>query len=102
MGKYPCEVFQITVSNLDYGNTYTRKCYSDTTLGWLLKRSTYFLPSNKKYFRVLHKRRTLFLSSSRKKTLLNLGIKNGDQVEIGGVLRPTQDNDGNDPSKKAA
>merc|ERR1711966_448476 len=97
--RYRCEAFWITVSNLDDGIAFTCKCYSDTTLGWLLKKSTRYLMSSKKYFRVVHEKKTLFLSSSRKKTLLDLGIIHGDTVEIEGISR-TQDNGCRESSKK--
>merc|ERR1711966_521588 len=97
--RYRCEAFWITVSNLDDGIAFTCYCYSDTTLGWLLKRSTRYLMSSKKYFRVVHEKKTLFLSSSRKKTLLDLNIIHGDTVEIEGISH-TQDNGGRESSKK--
>ena len=98
--RHLCDPVWITVSNLDDKSTFKCMYYNDTTLGWLFKISTkYFMP-NKKYFRVVHKRKSLFLSSSRKKTLSNLGIKDGDSVEIGGVCH-AQDKK-NDPIEKAA
>ena len=38
-----------------------------------------------KYFRALHKGKTLFLSSSGKKTLKELDIEDGDTIAVGGV-----------------
>lgn len=65
--------------------------YSDNTLGWLVKRSSLCLGCDKKYFRVVHNSKSLFLSSSRKTTLLDLGFHDGDTVEIGGVGRAKED-----------
>merc|ERR1712238_295848 len=55
------------------------------------------LPHNK-YFRVVHKKRTLFLSSSGKETLESLGIEDGDEIEIGGLC--LLDNNGSSGSPK--
>jgi len=78
------ELIQVLVVNRDTGHITKHICSSNKTLGCFLERSTKDLPHNK-YFRVVHKERSLFLSSSRKKTLENLGINNGDEVEIGGI-----------------
>ena len=97
---YLCGTIWLTVTNLDDGSASRRLYYTDATLGWLLKRSTQRLTSDRRYFRVVHNGNSLFLSSSGKKTLLALGIRDGDFVEFGGVCRPDEDS-GRGSSKKA-
>lgn len=60
------EIIRIAVTNMDDGSESSAgrtTCYSDATLGWLLKT----IPGN--YFRVVHNGRSLFLSSCGKNTL---------------------------------
>jgi len=94
------EIIKTTMANADDGGKSNPACshYSDATLGWWLKINTNHLP-NHKYFRVVHKGRSLFLSSSGKKTLKNLGIEDGDELVIGGVCSP--DNTSSDVHKEA-
>ena len=116
-------LIEISVSNLDSDTTddwWFSKC---TTLAWLLKiyairyiedrkwideryhsnlRCPKITPSTK-YFRVLHKGKNLFLSSSGKKTIHELGIQQGDAITVGGVaLEHSKDNDSADRSKAKA
>ena len=64
------EIINTTMTNADDGGKSNVTCsyYSDATLGWWLTFNTNHLP-NHKQFRVVHKGRLLFLSSSGKKTL---------------------------------
>jgi len=96
--KLLSRLIEITVVNRDDGSKTKHSCSSDTTFGCCLKRSTQNFP-HKTYFRIVHSGRSLFLSSSGKKTLQTLGIKDGDEVEIGGVC--PSDTGSCDSSKKS-
>jgi len=93
------KLIRITLANANDGSESNTVCdsYSDVTLGWWLKLNTEHLGN---YYRVVHNGRSLFLSSSGKKTLSYLGIKNGDELVIGGVCHP--DNNSSDVSEKAS
>ena len=93
-------LIQVTVANGDTRCKTKHICSSDTTLGCFLKGSTQNERPHKKYFRVVHKKRTLFLSSSGKETLESLGIEDGDEVAIGGLC--PLDNNGSPDSPKIA
>ena len=85
----------IVVSNLDDGNKKTLLLYKDMTLGWLLKlfpirckyRYKMMHPEGltPTYLRAIHNGKTLFLSSSGKVKLHELGLYDGDEIVIGGV-----------------
>ena len=69
--EYFCPILQITVINLDNSSSCTYDYYTDTTLGWLVNRSSEYFKLGKKCFRVVHNNRSLFLSSSRKRPFPN-------------------------------
>ena len=73
----------ISVTNLDDGRTTGLHCYRTMQLDWLLDRITKINPN--KQHRILHKQRTLFRSSSGKRTLQELGVEDKDEIKIGGV-----------------
>ncbi|KAL9187952.1 hypothetical protein ACHAXT_006330 [Thalassiosira profunda] len=87
----------IAVSNLDTGTSTNCNVYSDSTLGWWIKTYTFRrisyhsvqggpkLAPATRYFRIVHKGKTIFVSSSGKKTFQQLGIKSGDAITVGGV-----------------
>ena len=51
------------------------------------------IPSTK-YFRIVHNGKTLFLSASGKKTIKELGIRDGDEIIVGGVNAQKDTSDG--------
>ena len=77
-------------------------------LGWFLKiyaircnyKAGHFDATPAKYFRVIHKGKTLFLSSAGKKTLVQLEIEHNDQITIGGVVHEEDDNTKQTAKKK--
>ena len=92
---YRDTIFMYTY-NEDSGRTDSMDVYPDTTFGWRLKVHTLrcnlvpYLQSPKitpstKYFRIIHKEKTIFVSSSRNKTLKELGIEEYDEIRVGGV-----------------
>lgn len=87
---------KISISNMDTGKKTEWSVYKDMTLGWWLK--VYVIKCNDnswlggpqitpstKYFRAVHKGKTIFFSSSGKKTLHEIGIQDGDEITLGGV-----------------
>jgi len=96
--KGPVHLIVTVVTNTDNGDSLKRTYYNDTTLAWWLKMSTIHIPSCN-YFRVVHKGRSLFLSSHKNKILQDLGIKDGDKLVIGGGCRSVENHCS--PLKKA-
>ncbi|KAL7550575.1 hypothetical protein ACHAWF_013790 [Thalassiosira exigua] len=80
--------------NINIGNGLdfsSRRYYKNTSISWLVKYHAVEsscisgLENTCKSFRVSHKENTIFLSSSGKKTLAELGIDDGDDILINGL-----------------
>jgi len=88
-------MMHVIVSNKDSQRHIDWHVWKDSLLWWWLK--IYVIQGNyhswikspnstpTKYFRIVHKGKIIFLSSSGKKTLHELGIQDGDLITIGGV-----------------
>lgn len=85
----------VTVHNVDTGKNKMETPYADTSMWWLLKlyrvRHVYHtdlqcpeITLNTKYFRVMHKGRTLFHSTWGKWNLHELGMLNNAEITVGG------------------
>lgn len=81
----------LMIHNVDNGKKKMEKPFTDTSLSWLLKlyrlQHTSCHPDLRcqtKYLRVIHQGRMLFHSTSGKKTLLQLGVKENDEIVVGG------------------
>ena len=80
----------ITTTSLDTGDQWAQWFYDDKTLSWLLKlyvtEDQYrWDEPHPKYFRVVHKGKSLFLSSAGKNTLFELGFDSDDEIKAGRV-----------------
>ena len=93
-------VVQITALSVDDERCLPGAYYGDTTIGWLVDRSTQYSKLDKKNFRVVHKGRSLCRPSVRNKTLMDMGIKDGDKVQIESVCSSASRDGGS--SAKAA
>ena len=87
-------IINVVITTMDNGMSHDASVYKDMTLGWWLKSFVLIsilepihpvITTYTQLYRVIHKGRTLFLSSSGKKTLHELGIKKGDELIIGGI-----------------
>ena len=86
----------VTISKADSGSKHIVEFPSNVSLIWLLRfhlieclscpdLKSPQITKTTKYYRALHNGHTLFLSSSGKKTLQDLGIQDGDELHVGGV-----------------
>lgn len=84
---------RVIACNLDNGIRYTMNLYRDVTLAWWLKlyaccsynNQSPGVTASTRYLRAVHGERSLFLSSSGKKTFRELGIEDGDKISVGGI-----------------
>ena len=101
----------VTITNMDSGAKDETVVCKDMSLGWWLRfyqiQRSYGdwlrnpeIPPSTKFFRVVHKGKTIFLSSAGKKTLHELGIKDGDEIVVGGVESEDSDPDPETKKKK--
>ena len=99
------EDMTIVTSNMDSGEKEESTVPKDMSLGWWLRyyqiqrsygdwlRNPEIPPPTTKFFRVVHKGKTIFLSSAGKNTLHQLGIKPGDEIVVGGVEVESDESD---------